>query len=196
MSGQRRAYVAESERATAPVGAHECERPPPRTVVLLAMRGMAPQRRPRGCLMPKAHQTTMGIGLTWRSRGIMWAVRLPTPTLHTARLRLHPFTSQDGDALFTLHTNAAVLRYWDAPAWTGRERAERFVATCRQMAEEGSGGATGRRPLPRRRVHRMVLSEQLESELPQRIAGLLLPGGLLGARLRNRERHRAAPVGL
>ena len=64
---------------------------------------------------------------------------LPTPTLHTARLRLRPFTSTDADALFALHSNAFVLRYWDAPPWSERARAERFLAACRQMAEEGSG---------------------------------------------------------
>jgi RimJ/RimL family protein N-acetyltransferase len=41
---------------------------------------------------------------------------LPTPTLHTARLRLRPFTRADADALFALHSSAHVLRYWDAPA--------------------------------------------------------------------------------
>jgi [ribosomal protein S5]-alanine N-acetyltransferase len=66
-------------------------------------------------------------------------VRLPIPTLHTARLCLRPFTGEDADALFALHTTATVMRYWDAPPWTERERAERFIATCRQMAEEGSG---------------------------------------------------------
>jgi RimJ/RimL family protein N-acetyltransferase len=64
---------------------------------------------------------------------------LPTPTLHTARLRLRPFTSADADALFALHSNARVLRYWDAPPRTEPARAERFLATCRQMAEEGTG---------------------------------------------------------
>jgi ribosomal-protein-alanine N-acetyltransferase len=64
---------------------------------------------------------------------------LPTPTLQTARLRLRPFTYADADALFALHSNAQVLRYWDAPPWTERSRAERFLATCRQLAEEGSG---------------------------------------------------------
>jgi ribosomal-protein-alanine N-acetyltransferase len=64
---------------------------------------------------------------------------LPTPMLHTARLRLRPFTSADADALFALHSNARVLRYWDSPPWTERARAERFIATCRQLAEEGSG---------------------------------------------------------
>ena len=64
---------------------------------------------------------------------------LPTPTLHTARLHLRPFASADADALFALHSNAYVLRYWDGPPWTERARAERFIATCRQIAEEGSG---------------------------------------------------------
>jgi RimJ/RimL family protein N-acetyltransferase len=66
-------------------------------------------------------------------------VSLPTPTLHTARLRLRPFTSADADALFALHSNASVLRYWDAPPWLEPARAGRFLAMCRRMAEEGSG---------------------------------------------------------
>ena len=39
---------------------------------------------------------------------------LPAPTLHTARLRLRPFSSADAHALFALHSNAHVLRYWDS----------------------------------------------------------------------------------
>jgi len=66
-------------------------------------------------------------------------VSLTTPTLHTSRLRLRPFASADADALFALHSNADVLRYWDAPPWSAPARAERFIATCRQIAEEGSG---------------------------------------------------------
>jgi ribosomal-protein-alanine N-acetyltransferase len=64
---------------------------------------------------------------------------LPTPTLHTARLRLRPFTDADADALYALHSSAHVLRYWDAPPWSERARAERFIAACRQMADEGVG---------------------------------------------------------
>lgn len=64
---------------------------------------------------------------------------LPVPTLDTARLRMRPFDDGDTDALFALHTSARVLRYWDAPPWTGRGRAARFLATCRQMAADGSG---------------------------------------------------------
>jgi RimJ/RimL family protein N-acetyltransferase len=64
---------------------------------------------------------------------------LATPTLHTARLRLRPFDDTDADDIFALQSNAHVLRYWDSAPWSERERAERFIARCRQMAEEGTG---------------------------------------------------------
>jgi ribosomal-protein-alanine N-acetyltransferase len=72
-------------------------------------------------------------------QGTMAGMVLPTPTLHTARLRLRPFTSTDADQLFALHSSAHVLRYWDSPPWSERTRAERFIAACRQMAQDGSG---------------------------------------------------------
>ncbi|MFE2647198.1 GNAT family N-acetyltransferase [Streptomyces nigra] len=64
---------------------------------------------------------------------------LPTPVLHTERLRLRPFTDADAEPLYALHSNAHVMRYWDSPPWTDRARAERFIATCRTMADEGTG---------------------------------------------------------
>jgi RimJ/RimL family protein N-acetyltransferase len=64
---------------------------------------------------------------------------MPTPTLHTARLRLRPFTPSDASALYALHSDAHVLRYWDSPPWSEPARAERFLTVCRQMEEEGSG---------------------------------------------------------
>lgn len=71
--------------------------------------------------------------------GKMARMSLSTPALRTARLLLRPFTSADADALFALHSNAHVLRYWDAPPWSERARAERFIAACVRMEEEGSG---------------------------------------------------------
>jgi ribosomal-protein-alanine N-acetyltransferase len=64
---------------------------------------------------------------------------LPTPTLRTSRLLLRPFTEADTDAIFALQSNPHVLRYWDSPPWSERARAERFIARCRQMEQEGSG---------------------------------------------------------
>jgi RimJ/RimL family protein N-acetyltransferase len=64
---------------------------------------------------------------------------LPSPTLHTTRLLLRPFARADKDVLFVLHSNAYVLRYWDAPPWNEPARAERFIAACKQMEHEGSG---------------------------------------------------------
>jgi [ribosomal protein S5]-alanine N-acetyltransferase len=64
---------------------------------------------------------------------------LPTPTLHTDRLLLRPFSEADTDAIFALHTNAQVLRYWDSPPWKTRAQAERFIAMCSQIEQEGSG---------------------------------------------------------
>jgi RimJ/RimL family protein N-acetyltransferase len=64
---------------------------------------------------------------------------LPTPTLKTARLLLRPFVQADADAIFALHSNPIVLRYWDSPPWSDRTKAARFLAICEQMAQEGSG---------------------------------------------------------
>ena len=64
---------------------------------------------------------------------------LPAPTARTARLRLRPFTEGDTDALFALHSNPHVLRYWDSPPWSDPSRAARFIEACRQIAADGSG---------------------------------------------------------
>ncbi len=64
---------------------------------------------------------------------------LLTPTLETARLRLRPFNDTDADDLFTLHSNANILRFWDAPAWNDRGRAEKFIIASHQKAEEATG---------------------------------------------------------
>jgi RimJ/RimL family protein N-acetyltransferase len=64
---------------------------------------------------------------------------LPTPTLTTNRLRLRPFAEADTDAIFALQSDARALRFWDAPPWTERAQAERFITVCGRMAQEGSG---------------------------------------------------------
>ncbi|MFE5191022.1 GNAT family N-acetyltransferase [Streptomyces sp. NPDC056628] len=64
---------------------------------------------------------------------------LPTPVLRTERLRLRPFTGADADSLFALHSSSHVLRYWDSPPWTDPARAQRFLAVCRTMEDEGTG---------------------------------------------------------
>ena len=62
-----------------------------------------------------------------------------TPTLAHGSAEPAPFDDSDADALFALHSNADVLRYWDSPPWSERARAERFIAACRQMTEAGTG---------------------------------------------------------
>lgn len=69
----------------------------------------------------------------------MVRMTLATPLLLTARLRLRPFGDADADRLFALHSSTHVMRYWDSAPWNERARAERFIAMCGQMAEEGTG---------------------------------------------------------
>ncbi|WP_367038387.1 GNAT family N-acetyltransferase [Streptomyces sp. Je 1-332] len=64
---------------------------------------------------------------------------LTTPSLNTARLRLRPFTDADADHLFALHSNTHVMRYWDSAPWNERAHADRFIARCGTMADEGTG---------------------------------------------------------
>ena len=82
----------------------------------------------------------------------MARMSLPTPTLPTARLQLSPFCDDDADDLYALQSDPHVLRYWDSPPWTDRARVDRFLATSRQMADDG----TGARLVRRRRGHRHV----------------------------------------
>jgi len=69
----------------------------------------------------------------------MAAMSLSTPTLHSRRLRLRPFTAGDAEALFALHSDGHVLRYWDSPPWTDPARAAWFLDGCRKLADDGTG---------------------------------------------------------
>ena len=72
---------------------------------------------------------------------------LPTPTLHTARLMLRPFTDADKGDIFALHSSPRVMRYWDSPPWSERARAERFIYSLH------AGGARGQRRGLAHRAH-------------------------------------------
>lgn len=60
----------------------------------------------------------------------MTCMSLPAPTLLTARLRLRSFDAADANDLFALHSNAYVLRYWDAPPWSERKAGSRRRTEC------------------------------------------------------------------
>jgi ribosomal-protein-alanine N-acetyltransferase len=51
--------------------------------------------------------------------------RLP---LRTARLALRPLRDADVAALFEIHADPEVMRYWDAPIWKSDERGRAMVA--------------------------------------------------------------------
>jgi ribosomal-protein-alanine N-acetyltransferase len=105
--------------------------------------GSADERARRSARPPRKPLRVVGTGgLVDRpptTRGNVTRMSLPTPTLQSARLRLRPFDDTDANDLFALHSNAYVLRFWDAPPWSERVRAERFITACRQMAEAGTG---------------------------------------------------------
>ncbi len=61
------------------------------------------------------------------------------PTLETKRLRLRRFHQSDADAIYNLQSNERVMRYWNAPPWTERGRADAFIEDCRKMEADGSG---------------------------------------------------------
>lgn len=69
----------------------------------------------------------------------MIGMTLATPELRTDRLRLRPFDDGDSDALYAMHSDVRVLRYWDSPPWTERQRARGFIDKCDQMADDGTG---------------------------------------------------------
>lgn len=63
---------------------------------------------------------------------------LEQPELHTDRLRLREFRMDDAPALFAIHSDRQVMRYWSYPAWTELAQAERKVADIlRQRREDG-----------------------------------------------------------
>lgn len=62
---------------------------------------------------------------------------LEQPLLATARLRLREVASTDAPALYAVHSDPQVMRYWSYPAWTDIAQAEAKVAEiARQRAQD------------------------------------------------------------
>lgn len=58
------------------------------------------------------------------------------PVLQTPRLRLRRTHADDADALYAIHSDPQVMRYWSSPAWTERQQAvEKLTDIERQLAE-------------------------------------------------------------
>lgn len=62
--------------------------------------------------------------------------RLPQPELSSPRLRLREVRDSDAAALFSIHSDAKVMRYWSYPAWTELEQAEQKIADIQRQRRE------------------------------------------------------------
>lgn len=62
--------------------------------------------------------------------------RLPQPELSSPRLRLREVREGDAAALFAIHSDARVMRYWSYPAWTELEQAEQKIADIQRQRRE------------------------------------------------------------
>ena len=59
------------------------------------------------------------------------------PTLDGPRIRLRPLCADDADALYALHSDSQVMRYWSRTAWT--DRAESISHLERMAKAERDG---------------------------------------------------------
>lgn len=62
--------------------------------------------------------------------------RLSQPELHSPRLRLREVRPDDAVALFAIHSDPQVMRYWSYPAWTEMVQAEQKVADIARQRRE------------------------------------------------------------
>lgn len=62
--------------------------------------------------------------------------RLPQPELSSLRLRLRESREDDAPALFAIHSDPQVMRYWSCPAWTRPAQAEQKLAEIRRQRRE------------------------------------------------------------
>ncbi|SBV36682.1 putative N-acetyltransferase [uncultured Stenotrophomonas sp.] len=61
---------------------------------------------------------------------------LPQPELRSTRLRLREVRNDDAPALYAIHSDPRVMRYWSHPAWTEPAQAERKVADIQRQRRE------------------------------------------------------------
>ena len=62
--------------------------------------------------------------------------RLPQPELSSPRLHLREVRDDDAAALFAIHSDARVMRYWSYPAWTELAQAEQKIADIQRQRRE------------------------------------------------------------
>ena len=60
-----------------------------------------------------------------------------TLTLDTPRLHLRPLLAADAAALYRMHADPQVMRYWSTPPWAGIEQAEAMIDTDREALPAG-----------------------------------------------------------
>jgi ribosomal-protein-alanine N-acetyltransferase len=62
---------------------------------------------------------------------------MPVPTLEGSRIRLRPLREGDAEALYVLHSDPQVMRYWSRTVW--RDRAESIGHLARMAQAERDG---------------------------------------------------------
>ena len=58
-------------------------------------------------------------------------------TRDTPRLHLRPLAAADAEALFRIHADPQVMRYWSTPPWAGIEQAEAMIEADREALPAG-----------------------------------------------------------
>lgn len=62
--------------------------------------------------------------------------RLPQPELSSPRLHLREVRTDDAPALFAIHSDPQIMRYWSYPAWTELQQAEQKIADIQRQRRE------------------------------------------------------------
>lgn len=60
-----------------------------------------------------------------------------TLALDTPRLQLRPLRAADAEALFRMHADPEVMRYWSTPPWAGIEQAHAMIDVDREALPAG-----------------------------------------------------------